>query len=242
MIRTTCNLSSACLAVLLAACLALTGCKQNHIETSSSGLTQAPNEVEQAKSYSELCSTTDIPDFKGEHIEVQNLFKTDLREFKRANNMTPKFGGRIYPSLSDFNGDGIEDYYLTIPGYNYSSFRKDYTELFIVMGGLETPEKVIPILSKKALHRRLFSGLDQKTLQQWALQSVKNKNTEIITAKVIPVKFKSNVYLRIEAQLDTADNRSYRSAYESAPDWITYAIFDQNLNIQPICGSPSDGL
>ena len=185
--------------------------------------------------YAKLCATVDDANFVGEPLEGEDYSILKLKEFRLTNKTTEKFARHFYPANADFNGNGIEDFYLIIPGYNYSSFRKDYTELFIIpgrSGGTGEPE---PNFESIALKRTLFSNLNRHTFRPRNTPNIEREGEFIMTAKVTPIRFKSEVYIKVEAQTATAQKPVYRSAYLNAPDWTTYARINHRLEVQPIC-------
>lgn len=193
-----------------------------------------PEEEVSTENYDLLCNNPDSSHIEGETLAVQNYYLSSLREFARVNRRL-KFGANVYPSGVDYNNDGVKDFYLTTANYSYSSFREDYTDFYIVPGALREAEIAVPDLSRKALKNVLFVSLNRNTLMKRNPPNIEAEGEYIMTAKVTPIKFENEIYLKVEAQLVTAQNPEYRSAYHNPPDRTTYAKINHRMEIQPIC-------
>ena len=183
--------------------------------------------------YTKLCENLNYPDYEGEELFRRSK---PMKAFLQANgggwfNFTPT----VYDARVDYNKDGIEDFYLTAPGYNHSSYTQDYTVFYIVPGALGASESSEPDFTKKTLIRVFFVKLNRSTFQRRNPKDIPNKGNIIITARATPIEFKNEIYLKIQAQLDQSGNSVYRSAYLNSPDWTTYVKINHRMELQPIC-------
>ena len=185
--------------------------------------------------YAELCMVGNNSADSGETLKVRDYHITRLKKFAQLNSVKLKFGGSIYPAGFDYNNDGIEDFYLTVASYSYSSFREDWTDFYIIPGHLRDSETNKPNFLDAYLKRILFVDLFKDSLKRRNVSVLEIEGDYIITAKVTPIKFKDEILLKVEAQMGDGINNDYVSAYENTPDWTTFAKINHLMEIQPIC-------
>lgn len=185
--------------------------------------------------YTELCAVGNNPAYSGETLKVRDYKITQLKQFARINAVGFKFGGSVYPAGFDYNNDGIEDFYLTVASYSYSSFREDWTDFYIIPGHLGDSETNKPNFLDAYLKRILFVDLLKDSLKRRNVSVLEIEGDYVITAKVTPIKFKEKIFLKVEAQMGEGINNDYVSAYENTPDWTTFAKINHLMEIQPIC-------
>lgn len=185
--------------------------------------------------YAELCMVGNNSAHSGETLKVRDYHKTRLKNFAQLNSVKLKFGGSLYPAGFDYNNDGIEDFYLTVASYSYSSFREDWTDFYIIPGHIGNAETIEPNFLAAYLKRILFVDLLKDSLKHRNISRLEIEGDYVITAKVTPIKFKEEIFLKVEAQMGEGINNDYVSAYENTPDWTTFAKINHLMEIQPIC-------
>ena len=183
--------------------------------------------------FAELCKAADYPAQAGKSFIRENYGRANLKAFKRHGYFLQfgKYNADIHGSGNDYNDDGIEDFYLISPGYNHSSYLEDYTVLYILSGTENTSGTIEPNFEQKPLKVIFFSRIRK----EFSRYVGSNEDGMIITAKAIPVKYKGQVYLRLDAQTSLSGNTTYRSAYHNAPDLTTYAKINSDMELEPIC-------
>lgn len=220
--------------MLLTLSFGASGCKNEKSESPSTpNIYSAENKANHTETHVKLCSAVSSPIY--DPIKERRYHISELKQFSRVNSVKLKFGGQIFPSGDDYNNDGIEDFYLTVPSYSYSSSSEDWTDFFIVPGILLDSETSMPNFQRKALKRILFIDLFKDTLAHRDISTLDIDGEYIITAKVTPVSFNNAIFLKVEAQLGEGPNAGYISAYTNEADWTTFAKINNYMEIQPIC-------